>query len=276
MTGRRGTSGDVRVAQHTDAAARPMTQAQRPPGGRTRARRPQPAATPVQRTQVNAIRGPTHDLIFLDYHNFRHDYGIQDLVYYLRGTKDEMQIDLGTDRLGARNLDVKIYQDARTLAFKADLQRALQIDGAVVCYHGHAVFNNKRLERVTGLSANPEPPRAPDFTNAQLQFLAGRARAKVFLIIGCSSSDIVPRRLANDTAIVTFFAGRDRVVDGTYSGQAMQNFYQEFLFSRSPSSVADAVRAANDYFASKRMEEHLVMASGDGTMTRDGSPERGQ
>ena len=56
----------------------------------------------------------------------------------------------------------------------------------------------------------------------------------------------------------------------------MQHFYQEFLFSRFPSSVADSVRAANDFFRGKRMEERLVLASGDGTMTRDGSPERGQ
>lgn len=255
----------------TGTGQRPLVQAQRGPRAPRRGR-----AAPGASTQLNAIRSPTRTLVFLNYYKFRYDYGIDDFVSYLRGTQDPMQVDLGNDRLGGLGIEVEIYEDTRTPAFKADLQRALQIDAAVVCYHGHAVFNNERLDRVTGLSANPEPPRKPDLTNAQLQDLARRARAKVFMIIGCSSSDIIPRRLANDTAVVTFFAGRDRVVDATFSGQAMQHFYDEFLFSRPPSSVADAVRAANAFFASKRMEERLVMASGDGTMTRDGSPERGQ
>lgn len=256
----------------TATRQRPLAQAQRGP----RAPHRGPAAPYQAGSQLNAIRGPTRNLVFLNYYKFRHDYGIEDFVYYLRGTRDDMQIDQGGDRLNSMDVKVEICQDARTVAFRSDLQRALQVDSAVVCYHGHAIFNNERLDRVTGLSASPEPPRKPDFTNAQLQALAGRARAKVFLMIGCSSSDIIPHPLAGDTAIVTFFGGRDRVVDSTFSGQAMQHFYQEFLFSRFPSSVADSVRAANDFFRGRRMEERLVLASGDGTMTRDGSPERGQ
>lgn len=235
-------------------------------GRPNRVPQPTPVGAAIE-SQHTAIHAESRDLIFLNYHHFNRHFNILDFVRYLHGAANEAAIAAGLDRLSASGLTPQIRQDNSRAAFRRDLPAALAVDSAIVCYHGHLTFTRDSLA-ATGLVAD-DRRRSADVTNAEVRRLAATARAKVFMMVGCSSHEVVPRSVPGETAVVAFNPGRGKhFVDATHSGRAMKAFFDYFLFRDPAWSVDATIAAANVVLAKEKLISRLVLASGLGSLTR--------
>ena len=190
-------------------------------------------------------------------------YSLQTFAEYLEFQARDPSV-AANSRFRPRGMHLILRTDPDTL--KSDLVRALDTPGAIVVYIGHANLS-KRLRRTYGLVTRPDK-WPPDVTNDELAYLVSKAKAKAFVIGGCSSDRCLGRTRSEMYTVVTH-SGRDQVTDSTSWAAAIEEWFDRLL-DTPPWTLHQALMRANAEFAT--VADYFIAVGGDGSMTLDASP----